>query len=482
MELPNETAIIETKSIKIEPSHAEKTEMQLIDLDSHCIFGIFDLCSLSDLCSISFICQKMQTLVRDYVAHKYPNLWTTIEIAPKNDSTIIAFSERNKKPLKYLSKCIRNVRIINSKAFANIMDLKRLYAFLKSECPAELHSLDLRLHAVSRFDDNPPENDDIKNQLQNVENIIVSKSDINSTYQGLIKYCENVKCFQIKTPDAYGWFQYTFPKLESLRLSCINEKQCCLIDTFFQRHKQINDITCNGINMLEAVCRNFNQIDRLQAIIELPLQLRGIIQDLKPKNTRKYYKWFGLTLTAPCIPDAGILNDLDALVPIRRLEFAVTLQIFEKTNFSNQILQSQFPNLMLLQELKIGLSFNEMRTLNVIPANFPNIKRLELVIDHLHFCGSNSLLFQNAMMPLVGGLLTMEDLTLVLEGGTMNRVIFDSTDLAVLESIRRSAPGASNLKIHIKHLRRDLQRKPQFQAPETMVTINFDIHTTSMNF
>lgn len=493
MEPPNEITIIETKSIKIEPVQGEKAEMQLIDLDSNSIFGIFDLLSLSEVCSMSFTCQKMQQLANEYFAYKFSDQWITIEIEPKDDSTAIAFSKRNMKVLKYFSKCIRNVQIINTRAFSNKcpMDLQCLYAFLRSECPTELHSLDLRFEVKSTdcidtvkscLDNNPPENDDIKNQLKNVENIIVSKSDIHSTYQGLIKYCENVKFFKIKTPNAYGWFEYKFPKLESLSLSGINEKQCHSIDAFFQHHQQIKEITCNGINMLEAVCRNFNRLDRLQANIELPNQLRGIIQDLRPKLIKKNFKWFGLEFTLPCIPDAGILMDINALVPIHRLEFDVTLQIFERASSSHEILRSRFPYLKDLEELKMKFSFQEMGTLNMISANFPNIKCLELVIDHLYLCGSNSLLFKNAMVPLVRDLLRMKMLILSFEGGTITRVIFDPMDLAELESIRRSVPGASNLKIHVKHLQRDLRQKPKFQTPETMVTINFDIHTSSVNF
>lgn len=495
MELLKETTIIERP-------HVYKTEMRLIDLDRHSIFGIFDLLSLSEVCSMSFICQKMQKLAYEYFAYKYSDQWITIEIEPKNDSTVIAFSKRNMKILKYFSKCIRNVRIINTRAFSNElpMDLQRLYIFLKSECSSELHSLDLRFEVKSCFDNNEPENDDIKNQLINVENIIVSKSDIPSTYQGLIKYCENVKFFEIKTPNECGWFKYKFPKLESLSLSCIklifsidteqqmkesqcylNEKQCQHIDAFLQNHQQIKEIKCNGTNMLEAVCRNFNRIDRLQATIELPNQLRRIIQDLKPKyknGIKKDFKWFGLEITLPCIPDAGILMDLDGLVPIHRLEFDVTLQIFERASYSNEILQSRFPDLKRLNELKMKFSFQEIRTLNMISANFPNIKRLELVIDHLYLCGRNTLLFKNAMVPLVRGLLQMKELILSFEGGTMTRVIFDPMDLVELDSIRRSVPDASNLKIHIKYLQRDLQQKPKFCASDTMVTINFDTHTT----
>lgn len=487
MESPNETAIIKTESIKIELPHDEKTEMQLTDLQRDCIFGIFDLLSLSEVCSMSFTCHKMQDLARNYFAYKYPNQWITIEITPKNDSTVIAFSKRNMKPLKYFSKCIRNVRIISLGASSNIMDFQCLYDFLKSKCSAELHSLDLfdLRFGHEPCSDYPPENDDIKNQLKNVENITVSKSDIRGTYRCLIRYCENIKNFNIKTPNAYEWFEYKYLKLEWIRLSStgpINRNQCNLIDAFFQHHQQIKQITCKGINMLEAVCRNFNQMDRLQSTIDLPYQLRGIIQDLKPKNAKKVFKWFALKLALPCIPDAGILIDLDALVPIHRLEFTVTLQVFERTSSPNQILRSRFPHLVQLQELKMKLSFKEIGALNVISANFPNTKRLELVIDHLYLCENSSLLFKNAMVPLVRDLLRIEELTLAFEGGTMNRVIFDPMDLVELESIRRTAPGASNLKIHIKYLGRDLRQKPQFQAPETMVTINFDIHSSSMNF
>lgn len=433
--------------------------LQFININDDCFYKIFEYLSTSDLCSTSFTCKRLQTLTQDYFGRRYSNECISIDISLNGrGNTELEFSKTDaNKVLKYFGKSIQNVRMRSSMRKIERIDLGLLYHFLKNECCRELHSIELNLSCDIQL--NSLAEDDTRIQFRSVESVkITDVESVQSTYDGLLQLCANLKRLEIATPadNVYEWLQYVYPNLETLSLPWVHRRNPESIRDFLQNHQQLKDITCEGIHLRNPRFRNFENIHRLEFRTACSDELINIIQLLKNNDSNKMITFFGVKLGI-CYGSIGsVISDLNAIQPINKLEYDADWQSF------------QIPYMEHLHELNV----NEKSIYSdVNQEHTPNLKSLELSYSFKLRLSFRQ--FELIAKPILQSLWQLKSLSFVFKYLAAYHIL-SQTNLNELEAIRRGVHGASNIDFHFYFgFKSNRELPPNLVSSGNTLTVNY---------
>lgn len=310
-----------TKKAKVEeppasPSHAESP---FVKLNDDCIDAIFEYLPPEDLCSMSFTCERMRGVAHEHFCRKYaakfPNVVVDLNRVSE-DERISHHLNYDENYLKYFLPCVPITRI----ECENIQ-LKDLIRFINAECDniSNLTEIHFGGHSLSVDKEN-----EFNHELNSIENVSIYKYGGGDIYNGLLKFCPNLKSLAIAT-DGEGntnWMLQTYPNLKSLSIRFDDKFHRTvfeeLAEQFFQRNPQVKDVTCSIISTMKVLLQKVPNIERLTMKFGYFHNMNNIINDLQSYCVHNRVQWLALEMKK--YHDAELLTGLNSHQPVRDLK------------------------------------------------------------------------------------------------------------------------------------------------------------------
>lgn len=275
---------------------AEKSsQLEFMQLNDFCLLEIMKKMKPADLCSMSFTCKKFQQFAHDIFYLYFPQKWIEIE---SNGANEMKFSDTGGKYLKYLSKSVRNVRVVVDSPPVNRSQpenrshnnnsLEHLLDFILENCCPKLISL--KLDIQDGFTVHHGEK--IKSILNGLSFLSFSDEYPDTdVYHNILRHCTSLKKFDYKNgtrtkPESVRWILNEQLKLEELAVNVayipmaneierlakqyLQQNPQLRLFSYFAKRKIVNVRLTNGI--VECVSLNYFDevtINRIRNDLEL---------------------------------------------------------------------------------------------------------------------------------------------------------------------------------------------------------------------
>lgn len=458
-----------SKKIKLEvlPEAENRT---FLDLNDDCLLIILEKLSPNDLCSISFTCKHMQTLAFAQFQREFPNECIKIKTnsSTRNQRSSVEFVATKSSYLKYFSKCIRNVEL-NGGNF----EVERLFNFIKSKCCDNLKKL--QMHLGGQIKTNHGEI--IKDQLKNLESLSISGiHETSDVRNGLLKYCENLKHFEIETERwcwNTKWMQHEYPSLKSMKIS-LSDAECFgkIFDdhagVFFRINPQLKDISCTGIKTTGYILRNCQNIKRLSVIFEANDRFEDIYDELITYCKQSPIESLELDFSKnDKLKTLTLITGLDSINPIRGLG----LKMQNKSDAPIIIMNfKQLRKLKLVCEPWVQIPDEVLENIS---------KKLPLLEEFQIFALWRPVFMLKKLLMLF--VINSLSLNMLMFSFASREIDFTPNDLIELNRTRRTSAKACNMTINLQAAKRffpdsvpKMHDEPVLKKPSnSMLRINF---------
>lgn len=251
-----------------------------VDMIDDCIQTVFEWLTLDDLSSISSTCEKLNGLAGEFFQRKYP----------KNEMGFRFQSdgfekEMNEKYKQHLFKYVPNVKVA-----AHLSESVPINSFnyLKLNCCENLKEIQFYWMI---FDPNLPYGEIIQNELQHLESIAFISCSISDLIKAFLKYCLNLKHLTVK--DGFAplhkhfdekWTKAAIPGLESLTYYIDHEKYRDNLLQFIQLNKQLKNVACSGVNVMQSIIKSPIAFDHLSFRFYNEIEFQQTIEILKSSS------------------------------------------------------------------------------------------------------------------------------------------------------------------------------------------------------
>lgn len=378
------------------PKSAESS-VHIQDLDTDCMYEIFDRLTLRDLCAMAESCQQFKNLAEDYFQYQYKSKETGLKV----HNNRLMCDVKQERFLSTFRESFQTVTIYGLKysvfayAAKNIRHLKKMR--FKNNIPTKMkiskeHGEILKKHLMT---------------LKSIE--FLGNVFTNEHGEHLLKYCSNIESLHIETNIfEYGrrgqpscWLTWNYPELKSIYIYYGIDRDDLEFGVFFKCNPSVEHLTIgrniektlsfigeNGIK-LNKITLNLRKKDDIETIIE---SLNGLYErgNLKRIELYVYDHIFGVYGYGPAL---NLLLGLESIfMKSCKVEWMHTVPgIFEKLKHLHvETMKPEEADYLSsiafnLEELRVKKSKTDIVT--TLASRLPKLERIIVneVIGHPEF-------------------------------------------------------------------------------------------------
>lgn len=158
-------------------------DKNLMDLQSDCLFHIFDRLTTDDLFEVSATCKRLFDLTGYHYEAKHPSQFMRISIKDEDQVQL----HPNEKVVKYFGRKFRHLIIRGESRHSRIPE--NIMNFMQHECRKDLKSI--RFEKVMLDESQAYE---LKDFLENAETIILHECNVaDDFYTHFLRYCQQLR-------------------------------------------------------------------------------------------------------------------------------------------------------------------------------------------------------------------------------------------------------------------------------------------------